>query len=110
MSLATAPTSPLPHRVTVVGGGFAGLYAARNLGIDPEPRLAQIDQIYCGGDPALAARLADGMGADYLLEGTPRACEPTVFDGSPYWALAYEDGRLRIWRLVGAPPVGARGP
>lgn len=28
----------LPHRVTVVGGGFGGLYAARSLGIEqPEP-------------------------------------------------------------------------
>ena len=34
----------LPHRVTVVGGGFAGLYAARNLGIDPEIRLTLVDR------------------------------------------------------------------
>ena len=34
----------LPHRVTVVGGGFAGLYAARSLGIDPEVRLTLIDR------------------------------------------------------------------
>ena len=34
----------LPHRVTVVGGGFAGLYAARNLGIDPEVRLTLVDR------------------------------------------------------------------
>jgi NADH:ubiquinone reductase (H+-translocating) len=33
-----------PHRVTVVGGGFAGLYAARGLGIDPEVRLTLIDR------------------------------------------------------------------
>jgi len=33
-----------PHRVTVVGGGFAGLYAARNLGIDPEVRLTLVDR------------------------------------------------------------------
>jgi NADH:ubiquinone reductase (H+-translocating) len=32
------------HRVTVVGGGFAGLYAARSLGIDPEVRLTLIDR------------------------------------------------------------------
>jgi len=42
----TAATSrpPLPHRVTVVGGGFAGLYASRNLGIDPEIRLTLVDR------------------------------------------------------------------
>jgi NADH dehydrogenase len=34
----------LPHRVTVVGGGFAGLYAARSLGIDAEVRLTLIDR------------------------------------------------------------------
>ncbi len=34
----------LPHRVVVVGGGFAGLYAARSLGIDPEIRLTLVDR------------------------------------------------------------------
>ena len=41
---AAAPRGPQPHRVTVVGGGFAGLYAARNLGIDPEVRLTLVDR------------------------------------------------------------------
>ena len=43
MTSATA-RPPLPHRVTIVGGGFAGLYAARNLGIDPEVRLTVVDR------------------------------------------------------------------
>ena len=34
----------LPHRVVVVGGGFAGLNAARSLGIDPEVRLTLVDR------------------------------------------------------------------
>src|SRR5258706_2758876 len=34
----------LPHRVVIVGGGFAGLYAARSLGIDPEVRLTLVDR------------------------------------------------------------------
>ncbi len=39
------PEEPrLPHRVTIIGGGFAGLYAARNLGIDPEVRVTLIDR------------------------------------------------------------------
>ncbi len=38
------PESRGPHRVTVVGGGFAGLYAARSLGIDPEVRLTLVDR------------------------------------------------------------------
>ncbi len=40
----TAVAARLPHRVTVVGGGFAGLYAARSLGIDPEVRLTLVDR------------------------------------------------------------------
>ena len=32
-----------PHRVVVVGGGFAGLYAARSLGSDPEVAVTLID-------------------------------------------------------------------
>ena len=34
----------LPLRVVVVGGGFAGLNAARSLGIDPEVRLTLVDR------------------------------------------------------------------
>ena len=34
----------LPQRVVVVGGGFAGLHAARSLGIDPEVRLTLVDR------------------------------------------------------------------
>ena len=43
--MSSQPPEPRgPHRVTVVGGGFAGLYAARNLGIDPEVRLTLVDR------------------------------------------------------------------
>jgi NADH dehydrogenase len=41
---STPPNPRGPHRVVVVGGGFAGLYAARNLGIDPEVRLTLVDR------------------------------------------------------------------
>jgi NADH dehydrogenase len=42
---APSPDQPrLPHRVTVIGGGFGGLYAARNLGIDPEVRVTLVDR------------------------------------------------------------------
>src|SRR6478736_5669729 len=41
---ATPGVPRLPHRVVVVGGGFAGLYAAKSLGIDPEVRLTIIDR------------------------------------------------------------------
>src|SRR6476646_11580768 len=41
---SSPPVPRAPHRVTVIGGGFAGLYAARNLGIDPEIRLTLVDR------------------------------------------------------------------
>ena len=41
---APADVPRLPHRVTIVGGGFAGLYAAKSLGIDPEVRLTLVDR------------------------------------------------------------------
>ena len=41
---ATPGVPRLPHRVTIVGGGFAGLYAAKSLGIDPEVRLTLVDR------------------------------------------------------------------
>ena len=40
----TAELPRLPQRVVVVGGGFAGLNAARSLGIDPEVRLTLVDR------------------------------------------------------------------
>src|SRR6187401_3382104 len=44
--MTAAPPAPAraPHRVVIVGGGFAGLYAARNLGIDPEVRVTLVDR------------------------------------------------------------------
>jgi NADH:quinone reductase (non-electrogenic) len=39
-----AQSARLPHRVVVIGGGFAGLYAARSLGIDPEVRVTLVDR------------------------------------------------------------------
>lgn len=39
----TAPGAPR-HRVVIVGGGFGGLYAARQLGHDPEVALTLVDR------------------------------------------------------------------
>ncbi len=38
------PSARQRHRVVVVGGGFAGLYAAKQLGIDPEVALTLVDR------------------------------------------------------------------
>ena len=74
-----------------------------NLGYSPDERSATVDQIYCSGSPELAADLTRSLGAAYLLDtGPPRACQPTIFDGSPSWQLAYDAGGVRIWRVAGA--------
>jgi len=44
MTAAQPAPARAPHRVVIVGGGFAGLYAARNLGIDPEVRVTLVDR------------------------------------------------------------------
>jgi NADH dehydrogenase len=44
MSDPDGAVTKVPHRVTVIGGGFAGLYAAHSLGIDPEVRLTLVDR------------------------------------------------------------------
>jgi hypothetical protein len=73
-----------------------------NLGYPPDARAAIVDRIYCDGTAAAAADLARSLGATYLLDtGPPRPCQPTIFEGSPEWELAYQSGGLRIWRVVG---------
>ena len=40
----SSPATTPPHRVTIVGGGFGGLYAARRLGKDPRVDLTLVDR------------------------------------------------------------------
>jgi hypothetical protein len=82
-----------------------------NLGYSPDQRAAAIDTIYCSGSADVAAQLARTYGATYLLDtGPPRGCDETVFDGSPDWALLYDEQWVRIYGLTGglasapAPP------
>jgi len=80
-----------------------------NLGYDPDPRSAQIDRIYCGNDPADAARIARSLGASYLLDtGPPGGCFPeTEFDGAADWTLVFSESGVRIFKLseVAAAPA-----
>ena len=73
-----------------------------NLGYSPDRRAAQVDEIYCSGDAERAAELSQELGATYLLDtGPPRACEPrTDFATGARWTLAFENDRVRIWRLT----------
>ena len=74
-----------------------------NLGYAPDERYALVDRIYCEGTAGEAADLARSLGATYLLDtGPPRPCQPTVFDGSPDWELAYDVEGVRIWHIAGA--------
>jgi hypothetical protein len=73
-----------------------------NLGYPPDARSALVDRIYCDGTAGEAADLARSLGATYLLDtGPPRSCQPTIFDGSPDWELAYDRSGVRIWRVTG---------
>jgi hypothetical protein len=61
-----------------------------------------VDTIYCSGDPERAAQLTRTLGATYLLDtGPPRACQPTIFDGSQDWELVYDRSGVRIWQVSG---------
>jgi hypothetical protein len=81
-----------------------------NLGYPPEARAAIVDRIYCDGTAHAAADLTRSLGATYLLDtGPPRPCQPTIFEGSPEWQLAYEADGLRIWRVAGGV-AGAAQP
>jgi hypothetical protein len=78
-----------------------------NLGYSPDERYAQVDTIYCSESPQLAADLTRALGATYLLDvGPPRACVPTIFDGSPDWELVYDVSGVRIWHVTGALASG----
>ncbi|MEO8639088.1 MAG: DUF2298 domain-containing protein [Chloroflexota bacterium] len=73
-----------------------------NLGYSPDERQAVVDAIYCSGDPQRAAQLTRTLGATYLLDtGPPRACQPTIFEGSPDWELVYDRSGVRIWQVSG---------
>jgi hypothetical protein len=74
-----------------------------NLGYDPDQRVEQIRQIYCGGDAEASARLMRELGATYLVdEFRPSPCDaPVGFAESPAFALAYQNPSLRVWQLAG---------
>ena len=80
-----------------------------NLGYDPDERLAQIDRIYCGNDPADAARIARSLGAGYLLDtGPPRSCAPrTEFEGAADWTLVFSEPGVRIFVVAEAAATSA---
>ena len=83
-----------------------GPYVA-NLGYSPDERIAEVHEIYCGGDPERSAELMRRYGATYLVKGVgPQPCvAPVDFGSSASFELAYDDGPL-IWRL--AEPEGGR--
>lgn len=79
-----------------------------NLGFDPDERVAQIHEIYCGGDGSRTAALMRQTGADYLLEdGLPGDCPaPTSFVGAPGLTSVYDADGIRIWQLSDGGAAG----
>ena len=72
-----------------------------NLGYDPDQRIADVMDIYCGGDPGRSVALMRRYGATYLVDGSrPQPCvAPVDFASIPELELAYGEGPL-VWRLV----------
>jgi hypothetical protein len=72
-----------------------------NLGYDPDHRVAQVHDIYCGGDPARSAALLRELGATYVVaDGLPDGCATPTDFANPAFELAHEVGLVRIWRLA----------
>jgi uncharacterized membrane protein len=73
-----------------------------NLGYDAEARVADVREIYCGGDADRSAELMTRYGATHVVDGgRPADCDgPVDFATSPRFELLYEAGP-RIWRLRG---------
>ena len=97
--MAATEVARSPHRVTIVGGGFAGLYAARGLGIDPEVRVTLVDRRNFHLFQPLLYQVATGA----LSPGRHRPAAPL----DPAQA-AQHDGHPR--RGDRARPRAARGP
>jgi hypothetical protein len=79
-----------------------GPYVA-NLGYRPDQRIADVVEIFCGGDANRSAEPMRHHGATYLVEGRPQPCNfPVDFATSGAFELAW-DGSPRIWRLADEP-------
>jgi hypothetical protein len=81
-----------------------GPYVA-NLGYRPDERIADVTEIYCGGDAERSAALMRHHGATYLVDGArPQPCgAPVDFRSSDAFELAFDGGPL-IWRLADPGP------
>lgn len=73
-----------------------------NLGFDPDQRVQQVHDIYCGGDPARAAATMRELHADYLIDAArPQPCaSPTDFGSSDSFVRIYDNPSVRIYRLT----------
>jgi hypothetical protein len=72
-----------------------------NLGYDPDRRVAQLNEIYCGGDPARSLALLHQLGASYLIDaGRPQPCSKSVnFSAARGFQQVFANPSLRILRV-----------
>jgi hypothetical protein len=80
-----------------------------NLGFDPDQRVEQVRQIYCGGDIGQTVTVMRQLGASYLIDaGRPDKCDPpTEFSEGPELHKVFENPAMRIWQLADSV-AGAR--
>ena len=100
-----APVSPAGHRVVIVGGGFGGLYAARDLGRDPRVSLTVLDRRnFHLFQPLLyqvaTGALAPGEIAQPLRSILRRHRNTTVLLGE---AVGLDPGRREVLMADGGP-------
>jgi hypothetical protein len=94
-----SPTDPAGRlRLTTFGPYVA------NLGFDPTTRQRLIDQIRCGGDPALSADLMRSLRATYIFPSNAADCaDPVDFGASPLFDQVYANRSVTIYRLSSEP-------
>ena len=71
---------------------------ASNFGVNPAPREADLNKIYCGTDSESAFALSK-YGAKYILDQNVQGPCSYAYRSSPLFSLAFDDAGSRIYKL-----------